>query len=111
MAVTRAYVEAGSKSFKKGRRYAYVPYIVNDAHHGINNLAVTKTPQPGDLVCFDWEGNGVADHVGLFARWVDGNNFESVEGNTSTSNNSNGGEVMRRNRSRSMVRAFVHVGK
>jgi hypothetical protein len=113
MAVTRAYVEAGSKAFQKGRRYAYVPYIVNDAHHGANGLALTKNPQPGDLVCFDWEHNSVADHVGLFTRWVDSGRtqFESVEGNTAVGNDSNGGEVMRRNRSRSLVQAFVHVGR
>jgi peptidoglycan hydrolase-like protein with peptidoglycan-binding domain len=113
MAVTRAYVESGSRSFARSQRYAYVPYIVNDAHHGRNNLAFTSSPQPGDLVCFDWEGNGVADHVGLFERWMgsDHSTFRSIEGNTAVGNDSNGGEVMRRTRRRSQVQAFVHVGE
>jgi hypothetical protein len=113
MAVTRAYVEAGSQSFKRTQRYAYVPYIVNDAHAGANNLAVTTSPQPGDLCCFDWDGDGISDHVGLFMRWIDAahSQFETLEGNTAVGNDSNGGEVMRRNRTRNQIQAFVHVGK
>lgn len=63
MGATRSRVEAGSKVFVRGSRYAYVPYIVADAVHAKNGLRRTFTPQPGDLVCFDWEGNGVHDHV------------------------------------------------
>lgn len=112
MAVTRAYYEAGSQAFKRTQRYAYVPYIVHDAHAGANNLTITKNPNPGDLVCFDWDGGGVADHIGLFVKWVSGKRqFETVEGNTSVGNNSNGGECMRRRRTVDQVQCFVHVGK
>lgn len=112
MSVTRAYVDAGSLSFRRGQRYAYVPFIVHDARAGMNSLTVTNHPQPGDLVCYDWEHNGVADHVGLFERWVvEGRTFSAVEGNTGIGNDSNGGQVMRRDRSRALVQAFVHVGR
>jgi hypothetical protein len=112
MAVTRAYVEAGSQAFKRTQRYAYCPYIVNDAHAGANNLALTTDPKPGDLVLFDWERNKVSDHVGLFVKWISKpTQFETVEGNTAVGNDSNGGEVMRRKRTRDQVQAFVHVGK
>ena len=60
MAVTRAYVEAGSKGFVRGVRWAYVPYIVADAAAGVNGLARTFSPRPGDLVCFDWNGGSLA---------------------------------------------------
>jgi peptidoglycan hydrolase-like protein with peptidoglycan-binding domain len=112
MAVTRAYVEAGSKGFAKGSRWAYVPYIVADAQHARNGLTLTRDPQPGDIVCFDWDG-GVADHVGLFRRWLNRaqGTFESVEGNTSVGNDSNGGEVMVRQRKTSQVEAFVHCAR
>ncbi len=113
MAVTRAYVDAGSKAFRRGRRYAYVPNIVLDARAGRNTLTLTQHPEPGDLVCFNWNHDRDADHVGLFERWIaggEGVEFQSVEGNTSTSNDSNGGEVMRRTRKRSQVQAFVHCG-
>ena len=114
MAVTRAYVDAGSKVFKRGSRYAYVPYIVGDARAGRNNLTITKHPEPGDLACYDWEGNGVADHVGLFENWIaggEGTEFQAIEGNTAVGNDSNGGEVMRRTRKRRLVQEFVHVGR
>lgn len=112
MAVTRWYVDAGSKAFKRGKRYAYVPYIVADAGAGRNNLALTRNPLPGDIVCYDWNRDKLADHTGLFESWiVPGKTFHAIEGNTGVGNDSNGGEVMRREREVSTVRAFVHVGK
>jgi hypothetical protein len=112
MSVTRSYVEAGSKAFKRGRFYAYVPFIVADARAGRNGLAVTHDPKPGDLVCYDWQRDGTADHVGLFEKWlVRGRTFTAIEGNTAIGNDSNGGEVMRRDRSVGLVQAFVHVGR
>ncbi len=113
MFVTWCYAQAGSTALLRGKDYSYVPYIVGDAHAGRNNLTLTSAPQPGDLVCYDWDHDGTADHVGLFSAWVNqaAGSFEAVEGNTSFGNNSNGGEVMlRTDRNRSEVLAFVHVG-
>jgi hypothetical protein len=90
--------EAPTKSFVKGQYYAYVPYIVYDARMGYRGLSITSDPQPGDLVCFDWDRNGEYDHIGIFEKWVNSNQFKCIEGNTSASNQSNGGEVMRRDR-------------
>jgi len=90
--------ETPTKSFAKGSYYAYVPYVVYDARMGYRGLAVTSDPQPGDLVCFDWDRNGEYDHIGIFEKWVNSNQFQCIEGNTSNSNQSNGGEVMRRDR-------------
>ena len=87
-----------SGTFKKGTTYAYVPYVVNDARLGKNGLSITGDPKPGDLVCFDWDRNGEFDHIGLFDSWATGRQFWSVEGNTSDTDNSNGGSVMRRQR-------------
>jgi hypothetical protein len=89
----------GSPSFAKGSSYAYVPYIVSDARNSRNGLSVVSSPIAGDLVCYDWGYDGTFDHVGLFEAWTSGTYFNAIEGNTSTSNNSNGGEVMRRQRS------------
>lgn len=113
MAVTRAYVEAGSKAFVKGSRYAYCPFIYHDARYGLNGLQIVTDPEPGDLALYDWEGGGVADHVGLFEAWVDRTDgiFHAIEGNTAVGNDSNGGEVMRRSRTRRQVQAFVRVGR
>lgn len=108
---TWCYVLSGSKGMAKGVRWAYVPWIVSAGRRGEYSCALTDTPHPGDLVCYDWEGNGVADHVGLFEKWIDPDHtFKAIEGNTAVGNDSNGGEVMRRDRNVSSVKAFVHVG-
>lgn len=61
---------------------------------------IVKSPQPGDIVFFDWNADGRTDHVGIFVKDnFDGKTFTSVEGNTAIGNDSNGGEVMERRRS------------
>lgn len=58
---------------------------------------ITKDPKPGDLVFFDWDKNGKYDHVGFFEKWLIKNKtFQSIEGNTSTKDQRNGGMVMER---------------
>lgn len=111
MFVSYCYSTAGSKAFQKGKHYAYVPYVVNDARAGRNGLSVVRNPLAGDLVCYDWQGNGVADHIGIYEANSGGGKFHAVEGNTAVGNDSNGGEVMRRLRMRSQVQAFVRVSR
>lgn len=41
-------------------------------------------PQPGDIVFFDWGGDGGADHVGIVES-CDGSTVYTIEGNTSDS--------------------------
>jgi peptidoglycan hydrolase-like protein with peptidoglycan-binding domain len=75
------------------------------------NNRFTDDPQPGDIVLFDWNGDGTCDHTGIFIRWIEeGKSFETWEGNTSVSNDSDGGEVMTRIRKKSVVKAFVNTG-
>jgi hypothetical protein len=97
----------GSPSFQAGKSYSYVPYVVSDARENRNGLSVTQTPAGGDLVCFDWQGDGVFDHIGLFENWSSGRVFDCLEGNTSTSDDSNGGEVMRRQRDAATIPGLV----
>jgi hypothetical protein len=68
---------------------------------------VTKKPIEGDIVFFDWNGDGRYDHAGLFVKWISTTEFETIEGNTSLANQSNGGAVMRRKRKNKGV-LFVH---
>lgn len=112
MFVTYCYSQVGSKSLRRGSRYSYVPYILQDARRNVNGLAVTSHPQPGDLVCFDWNRNGEYDHVGLYEKSLGGRQFQTIEGNTGHGNDSNGGEVMRRQRTiGSAGIVFVRVGR
>ena len=73
---------------------------------GRANKYVVTRPRRGDVCCFDWDANGWRDHIGivdrvLAIRWV-GNRFvgwvKSIEGNTSSGNDSNGGQVQIRYR-------------
>lgn len=53
-----------------------------------------KHAQPGDLVFFDWNGDGVQDHVGIVVgNYPDKKQLHTIEGNTSDTNHSNGGCV------------------
>ncbi|MEP7106776.1 MAG: peptidoglycan-binding protein [Ferruginibacter sp.] len=73
------------------------------------NGCIVKDPQPGDIVLYDWGGDGICDHTGIFVKWVDTDKtaFQAWEGNTEKGNESDGGRVMLRERKRSLVRAFV----
>lgn len=120
MFVTWCYVQAGSKrTFVKGHRYAYVPYMVGDARG--NDYRLTRLSKDevrrGDIVTYDWDGGGqsgsmyASDHTGLFDEWINksAGTFKTVEGNTAVGNNSNGGQVMRRERTMSEVSCFMRA--
>lgn len=119
MAVSIWYIDAGSKVFRLHRDWAYVPFLLGAAATGLQGLALIR-PEfalPGDPVAFDWNRDGIADHIGLLRSKVrDGGAFETIEGNTSPEDNSNGGMVMHRERHISDVArqagqlAFVRVG-
>jgi hypothetical protein len=113
MFVTWCFETAGdSPSFLQGGRYSYVPYIVADARNGKYGLKTTDDPQPGDLVAYDWGFDGTYDHVGIFEKWLNSTQWNAIEGNTSTSNDSNGGEVMRRTRTKgAQATVFVRVAE
>ena len=66
-----------------------------------------EEPRPGDLAIFDWDG-GLPDHVGLVvSSSLEG--VKTVEGNTAVGNDSDGGEVMRRDRLLADVALFGRV--
>lgn len=103
-----------SKSFVKGSQWSYVPYVVSDARNGRNGLTITSSPKPGDLCCFDWgPSDGEYDHIGIVLTGLDANgNFTTIEGNTSTSDQSNGGQVMQRTRNKNQQgTVFVRVAE
>jgi CHAP domain len=111
MFVTYCYVTAGSTvAFSRGSRWAYCPFMLTRARAGEDHLAIAAKPQRGDVVLYGF-GDTEAKHVGLLEGFTDGaGSFTAIEGNTSAANDSNGGAVMRRNRSTSQVLAFVRVG-
>ena len=63
---------------------------------------VTGGYQPGDVVIYDFPGGAATDHCGIVEKDA-GGGIMAIEGNTSTGNESNGGEVMRRIRSNNVI--------
>ena len=111
MFVTFCYVVAGSKGFRRGALWAYCPYLLAAAYAGENGASITRDPEPGDVVLY-LNSAGVAFHVGLFDRWLDrdAGRFQTVEGNTSSSSDSDGGAVEIRERSTVAMRCvFVRM--
>lgn len=109
MQVSRAYVEAGSKAFARGSRYANVGQIVDAARAGRDGLSLTKRPVDGDLIVYRFPGCTTRySHIGM----KDGR--YSLEGNThpdGSGSQDNGGRCCRRERGSEYVRCYVHVSR
>ena len=100
--------DSDGRSVLPGGDFAYVPYGINAAR-AAGQLVDPSRAAPGDLICFDWDGDGIADHVGLveanYGSWV-----QTIEGNTSSGaagSQSNGGGVYRRSRDWDAVCAVI----
>lgn len=62
--------------------YCYCPDAVNWAkNHGIWKDRNYK-PEPGDVILFDWQGDGVSDHTGIVEK-SDKTTVYTIEGNSS----------------------------
>lgn len=105
--VSWCYAQAGRPLGNIGFRKGFAGCQTAVAYFRKNNKTTT-TPQPGDIVFFDWNGDGRFDHTGLFVRRIDPVSFETIEGNTSLTNQSNGGQVMLRTRKFGNNTIFVH---
>lgn len=88
--------------------FAYVPFCIN-AYAAAGKRINIRDAQPGDLVCFDWDDDGEADHIGIVEA-NRGSYLQTIEGNTSSGSSgsqSNGGGVYRRTRDWSSVCAIL----
>lgn len=63
---------------------------------------VTGDYRPGDVVIYDFPGGARTDHCGIVES-VDGSYISAIEGNTSSTNNADGGAVERRARKFSQI--------
>lgn len=60
----------------------------------------------GDIILYDFNKNGTADHIGIVIG-TGGSNVYTVEGNTGSGSNTNGGQVQARTRTRGTTKRFV----
>lgn len=83
---------------------AYVPYAINNAKSA-GRLVGARDAAPGDLVCFDWDGDGLADHIG-FVELNRGTYVQTIEFNTVGADGRDG-SVARRTRAWDAVCAMI----
>lgn len=110
MFVSWVYAQCPNDSIPGGM-FAYVPYGINRAR-AAGAIVSFEQAVPGDLICFDWGGDGVADHVGIVEGYPSNGTIVTIEGNTSagtTGSQSNGGGVYRRTRYKSQVCAIIRT--
>ncbi|MBS2031832.1 MAG: peptidoglycan-binding protein [Deltaproteobacteria bacterium] len=84
---------------------AWCPGIVSNAK---SNGTWTHSPQPGDLVLFDWNGDGVADHVGIVKSVNGDGSIQTIEGNSDKPGTSQSG-VWEHTRYPSTIMGYVNV--
>lgn len=92
----------GSSLFYGGKRTAYCPTY--EAWALSKKLQVSKgSGKYGDVATMDF-GKGRASHIGFILKRNPDGSYQTIEGNTSTKSQDNGGAVMERTRPQSVIR-------
>ena len=90
------------------KNVGYCPTVMEDAKR---LGCFHKKPKRGDFVLFDWDKNGVPNHIGFLVKKVKTGKhrglYKTVEGNTSNENPSDGNHVSIKYRSPYYVIGFV----
>ena len=90
--------QAGAdRLYYSGNKTAYCPALM--AHHRGQHVTDYR---PGDVIFFNFSGKTSAAHVGICESW-DGQYITTIDGNTGTDNEANGGAVMRRKRAKKYI--------
>lgn len=72
----------------------------------------TDTPQPGDIVIFDWNADGFTEHIGFYLGVDSNKRIITIEGNTSSDvagDQSNGGMVCKKRRHIKHIQGFYNI--
>lgn len=86
-----------SQLFCGGEKTAYCPTAMN--WFKTNKALYATNPKVGDVVFFNFSGNkSVASHIGIVSGILAGNKIRTIEGNTSSANQTNGGQVEEKTR-------------
>lgn len=97
-----------SELFYDGGKTAYCPNVASWAERTGRVLPYDQA-RYGDLVLFDWDHDGVADHIGFVVGLNADGSLETIEGNTSDADHSNGGYVLGRKRYPDSVLMIVRI--
>lgn len=66
----------------QGVKTAFVPYVISTAKRLKKFRTDAKEVRPGDLIVFDFNGNGQGDHIGIVEK-VCASYVQTIEGNVS----------------------------
>lgn len=88
--------------------YAAVEQIYYSALANRNQLYIVRTPKQGDIVGYGFGGDSFA-HTAFFDHWINSTTFVDLGGNTGPEDISNGGMVLKQNRSTSLVHFYARV--
>ncbi len=108
--VSWCYDQAGKRLEGMGYKKGFAGCQTAVSHFkNSGEIVKREDAKVGDIMFFDWNGDKRYDHVGIFNGWKDKEKWEAytLEGNTSKTNQSNGGEVMNRTRLTNNV-VFAH---
>jgi hypothetical protein len=92
----------------RGRGFAYVPAFEAWAKTRGYWLGRINKPQPGDIPCYAFGGT-IAIHTGIVREPLGKGYFNAIEGNTGSTSDANGGEIMPRQRRVADVLGFARV--
>lgn len=67
---------------------------------------VTGNYRPGDVVIYDFDGDGTTDHTGIVES-VTTSGVIAIEGNTGSGNDANGGQVQERPRNYDVIKGAI----
>ena len=93
-----------SNLFYGGQKTAYCPTVEN---YYKKQGKWHTSGKVGDMVLFDFGGKGIAGHIGIVEKVNSDGSYTTIEGNTGSGNDANGGAVMRRTRYKSSIRGFA----
>ena len=90
--------EAGASDlYYGGDKTAYCPTLMS-----FHKKQKVTDYQPGDIVFFNFSGRSSAGHVGICESW-DGTYITTIDGNTGSASEDNGGAVLRRRRHKKFI--------
>ena len=81
--VTWLFYKEGVKDlFCNGSKQVYCPTSMDICYKKLANIPI-YIALPGDVIFFDWEPNGLPNHIGIVRQRVSDLEIDTVEGNTS----------------------------
>jgi hypothetical protein len=81
---------------------------INQGRFLVNNAENRKLVKPGYIVLFNFDKDTLPDHVGIVES-IDSDSVKTVEFNTSSVDDTNGGAVSRRDRAFKLIQGFVKI--